>query len=675
MSNSEDAPYELFKQALTTTAKAMSAQRDVEVAFSGDGPRAEEGRIALAAPPRELSPLLAARARGEADGAALRLAHHDVIAHNRHRPDGDVGRQVYEAAERARIESIGARAMAGTADNLDAALVARCEKAGYTRVTDRSEAPIAPAVEFLLRERLTGRAIPAELEGFVGLWRNEVSSDGKRPLDGIIEELGDQLISQLSDQAAFAETVQKIIRDYTKGDEAGEEDGEEQDQSEEDSQQNEQQQSSEDGESGEETQGATMEEMEAGDTDDMEGEETNVSVDSDVDMDSDDDVDENDDGAKPLRPNYRDGDDSDRFVYRAFTTANDEVAQAADLCDAEELTRLRAYLDHQLESLQGAVSKLANKLQRRLMAQQNRSWSFDLEEGVLDTARLTRVITDPTAPLSFKQEDDSNFRDTVVTLLLDNSGSMRGRPIMVAALCADILARTLERCGVKVEILGFTTKAWKGGLSREDWVKAGKPAGPGRLNDLRHIVYKSADAPWRRARKNLGLMMREGLLKENIDGEALLWAHDRILGRPEARKIMMVISDGAPVDDSTLSVNVGNYLERHLRQVIEELETRSPVELIAIGIGHDVTRYYKRAVTIVDAEQLGGVMTEQLASLFDENGDAPKPAAMAVPPRGGSSVRPAGAVSGASAGAPKYGGPKVGSGRDVKAAALPPGKR
>ena len=415
----------------------------------------------------------------------------------------------------------------------------------------------------------------------------------------------------------------------------------------------------------EEPMGASAEQMDAGDTEEMDGEEANVSVDMDVDAEADDTPDETDDGTKPLRPNFKEGDDRDRFNYTVFTREHDEVAQAPDLCDAEELTRLRAYLDHQLQGLQGAVSKLANKLQRRLMAQQNRSWSFDLEEGVLDTARLTRVITDPTAPLSFKQEDDSEFRDTIVTLLLDNSGSMRGRPIMVAALCADILARTLERCSVKTEILGFTTKAWKGGMSREDWVKVGKPPSPGRLNDIRHIVYKQADAPWRRARKNLGLMMREGLLKENIDGEALLWAHDRLLGRPEQRKILMVISDGAPVDDSTLNVNVGNYLERHLRQVIAEIETKSPVELIAIGIGHDVTRYYKRAVTIVDAEQLGGAMTEQLASLFDENG--PEPKAMAIPPLTERTVR--GAVSGAASGAPSY-GRKVDLGRAVKSTSL-----
>jgi cobaltochelatase CobT len=658
MSKTDEAPYELFKQALATTAKAMSQTRDVEVNFSGDGPRAEADRLVLVPPPRDLAPEVAARVRGEADATALRMAHHDPVAHAKSRPDGEVGRQVYEAAERARIESIGARAMDGTANNLDAALASRCEKAGYTRMEDRQDAPLAPAVEFLLRERLTGRPLPQEAEGIAALWRDEVNQRGADTLE--------KLIDQLHDQEQFAKTIQALIRDLTKGDEAGEDQGEQDQESEEESDQNNQENSAEDGESGEETQGATMEEIDAGDTDDMEGEETNVSVDADADMDAEDNPEDSDDGTKPLRPNFRDGDDQDRFQYKAFTNANDEIAQAPDLCDPEELTRLRAYLDHQLESLQGAVSKLANKLQRRLMAQQNRSWSFDLEEGVLDTARLTRVITDPTAPLSFKQEDDSNFRDTVVTLLLDNSGSMRGRPIMVAALCADILARTLERCGVKVEILGFTTKAWKGGLSREDWVKAGKPAGPGRLNDLRHIVYKSADAPWRRARKNLGLMMREGLLKENIDGEALLWAHDRLLARPEQRKIMMVISDGAPVDDSTLSVNVGNYLERHLRQVIEELETRSPIELIAIGIGHDVTRYYKRAVTIVDAEQLGGAMTEQLASLFDENGEAPKPEAMAVPPLTRETVKPGGATTGAGAGAPRYGGPKLGSGRDVR---------
>ena len=349
-----------------------------------------------------------------------------------------------------------------------------------------------------------------------------------------------------------------------------------------------------------------------------------------------DDIDEEEapEGEEPWRPELPFSSLSNENFYRVYTNQFDEVIGAEDLCDAEELGRLRNYLDKQLASLQGVVARLANRLQRRLMAQQNRSWEFDLEEGLLDAARLTRIIINPLHALSFKVEHDTQFRDTVVTLLLDNSGSMRGRPITVAATCADILARTLERCGVKVEILGFTTRAWKGGQSREKWLADGKPANPGRLNDLRHIIYKAADTPWRRARRSLGLMMREGLLKENIDGEALIWAHNRLLARSEQRRILMVISDGAPVDDSTLSVNSGNYLERHLRQVITDIEQRSPIELIAIGIGHDVTRYYRRAVTIIDAEELGGAMTEKLAELFEDQAEpARRPARPQAPRR------------------------------------------
>ncbi|WP_373004555.1 cobaltochelatase subunit CobT [Hyphomonas sp.] len=656
MAKTETTPQELFKQALAATTKAMTADRDVEVGFGNDAGSDGE-RIVLRPPPVELPAPVVARIRGEADAIALRRAHHDEAAHVQNRPQGDLPRKVYDAAEHARIESLGANAMRGTALNLDAVLELRCKSGEFAMGAEDPEAVLAPAVEFLLREKLTGRPLPEAAARVADVWRERVEADTGGALD--------KLIAQLHDQPGFAKTIREMIRDLTAGDQSGDEAQADDDQQEQDSEDEQSQQGEQDQES-EEPMGASSEQMESGDSEEIDGEETNVSVDQDVDLEADEDADDSDDGSKPLRPNFRDGDERDKFAYNVFTRAHDEVAQAADLCDPEELTRLRAYLDHQLMGLQGAVSKLANKLQRRLMAQQNRSWSFDLEEGVLDTARLTRVITDPTAALTFKQEDDSNFRDTVVTLLLDNSGSMRGRPIMVAALCADILARTLERCGVKTEILGFTTKAWKGGMAREDWVKAGKPNGPGRLNDVRHIIYKQADAPWRRARKNLGLMMREGLLKENIDGEALLWAHDRLFARSEQRKILMVISDGAPVDDSTLNVNVGNYLERHLRQVIEEIETRSPIELIAIGIGHDVTRYYKRAVTIVDAEQLGGAMTEQLASLFDENG--PNPKAMAIPPLTERTVR--GAVSGAASGAPSYGGRKTGLGRDVKTTSL-----
>lgn len=652
----DTGPQDLFKAALAATTKAMSAERELEVGFGNDAGDHGE-RITLRPPPIELPPEVAARIRGEADALALRRAHHDPAAHAAHRPQGELARRVYESAETARIESLGANAMTGTAGNLDAALDFRCKSTNFGGGSEDPEAILAPALEFLLREKLTGRELPESARRVADVWREKVETRAGRAIEGLIE--------QLHDQPNFSKTIRSIIRDLTTSDVPGEDvesEMEEDSRQEEDSQT----QTGEDDTSTEEQMGSSSEEMQAGETEDIDGEEANVSVDQDADLDADDSPDQDEDGTKPLRPNFQPGDERDRFAYNVFTRQHDETANAQDLCDAEELTRLRAYLDHQLQGLQGAVSKLANKLQRRLMAQQNRSWSFDLEEGVLDTARLTRVITDPTAPLSFKQEDDSQFRDTVVTLLLDNSGSMRGRPIMVAALCADILARTLERCGVKVEILGFTTKAWKGGISREDWVKAGKPQGPGRLNDLRHIVYKSADAPWRRARKNLGLMMREGLLKENIDGEALLWAHDRLMARPEQRRIMMVISDGAPVDDSTLSVNVGNYLERHLREVIGYLENRSPIELIAIGIGHDVTRYYKRAVTIVDAEQLGGVMTEQLASLFDEDG--PNPSAVSAPPK--TEIASRSAVSGTDTGAPSYGGAKVGTGRAVKQTSL-----
>ena len=606
---------EVFRNALGVTTKALSADEDTEVTFGPDGSGTSGKQVVIRTPPKSIEAEVAARLRGEADAAALRLAHHDPVAHLRNRPKSSEAREIFEAAERARVESIGAAVMDGVGNNLDAALVERCEKAGYGRMQDRQDAPLADAVEFVLREKLTGRPLPEIAEGIAGFWRDDILGKSGENLD--------QLVDQMGDQDAFAKLMKDLIRDLTAGERQEHDDQEDQDEESTEDETPDADQGEDDGDQGEQSMGASMEDVDTSDMDESD-DEANVTVETDADMDAGEDPEEVEDGSKPLRPNYTESDAQDQR-YKVFTTANDEVVSAETLCDAEELTRLRAYLDQQLSGLQGAVARLANKLQRRLMAQQNRSWTFDLEEGVLDTARLTRVITDPTSPLSFKMEDDSNFRDTVVTLLMDNSGSMRGRPIMVAALCADILARTLERCGVKCEVLGFTTRAWKGGSSREDWVEAGKPPQPGRLNDLRHIVYKAADVPLRRARRNLGLMMREGLLKENIDGEALIWAHDRLLARPELRRILMVISDGAPVDDSTLSVNTGNYLERHLREVIDYIETKSDIELIAIGIGHDVTRYYKRAVTIVDAEQLGGAMTEQLASLFDEDGPPAEP--------------------------------------------------
>ena len=486
--------------------------------------------------------------------------------------------------------------------NLAAQLEQRLVQRGVAKARKREEAPLADVLGLLVRERLTGEKPPSSVAAAVELWRPFIEERAGRDLA--------KLEGALRDQGAFARLTRTILKDLALGDESdqsGEEESEGQDSESQNEGDNEDDRS-QDGES-------TTTEMSDEKSEDGEDSDAEASPEQSDEMS---DAEEPEEGMKPNRADapfaHQDG-----WGYKIFTTQFDEEIAAADLCDAEELTRLRSFLDQQLAALQGVVSRLANKLQRLLMAQQNRHWEFDLEEGMLDISRLPRIIIDPMYPLSFKREKDTDFRDTVVTLLLDNSGSMRGRPIMVAAMCADILGRTLERCAVKTEILGFTTRAWKGGQAREKWTHDGKPSNPGRLNDLRHIVYKAADEPWRRAKRNLGLMMREGLLKENIDGEALMWAHNRIMARPEQRKILMVISDGAPVDDSTLSVNAGNYLERHLRRVIEDIQNRSSVELTAIGIGHDVTRYYKKAVTIVDAEQLGGAMTTQLISLFEED--------------------------------------------------------
>ncbi|HXM31342.1 MAG TPA: cobaltochelatase subunit CobT, partial [Xanthobacteraceae bacterium] len=447
----------------------------------------------------------------------------------------------------------------------------------------------------------------------VNIWRDFIEKRAERDLARLSEEV--------EDQRAFGEIVHDLLSSLDMGEQRISDREEEDSDDDEDGQNQAGEEGGAERDDASESAASDDSKLAADDTSDAATEsEEAPSAERPEDVDSGDSR----EAGEPWRPRHPLSNEPRGPDYRAFSTRFDETIGAEELCDPEELSRLRSYLDKQLQHLQGMVARLANRLQRRLLAQQNRAWDFDLEEGMLDSARLSRIIIDPFQPLSFKQERDMDFRDTVVTLLLDNSGSMRGRPITVAATCADILARTLERCGVKVEILGFTTRAWKGGQSREAWLAAGKPPNPGRLNDLRHIIYKSADAPWRRARKNLGLMMREGLLKENIDGEALDWAHKRLLGRAEQRKILMMISDGAPVDDSTLSVNPGNYLERHLRHIIEEIETRSPVELIAIGIGHDVTRYYRRAVTIVDAEELGGAITEKLAELFSETqGAAP----------------------------------------------------
>jgi len=608
----KESPTEPFKRAVAGCLRAIARQPELEVAFAAERPGLIGGKARLPEPARKLTKQEAAIVRGHADAMALRIACHDATMHRKLQPQGQQARAVFEAVEQARVEAIGARRMTGVAGNLTAMLEDKYHRARFSDVTDRADAPIEEAVAMIVRERLTGLAPPAAAKRLVELWRPMIEERAGEDLD--------RLDSLVEDQRKFADVVRDLLDSLDMGDDRSSDSEDDEDDSDQDERSPE---SGDDGDNNdsEDSQQTSMEdsEMSSEDTPESAAEAAEAPT---SDMADDQDMGDSEAPGEPQRPKYHGQNEPRGPDYKAFTHKFDETVAAEDLCDAEELDRLRGYLDKQLSHLQGVVARLANRLQRRLMAQQNRSWEFDLEEGHLDPARLSRVIIDPMHALSFKYEKDTEFRDTVVTLLLDNSGSMRGRPITVAATCADILARTLERCGVKVEILGFTTRAWKGGQSREAWLAAGKPANPGRLNDLRHIIYKSADAPWRRARKNLGLMMREGLLKENIDGEALDWAHKRLLARQEQRKILMMISDGAPVDDSTLSVNAGNYLERHLRWVIEEIETRSPVELIAIGIGHDVTRYYRRAVTIVDAEELGGAMTEKLAELFEEHARA-----------------------------------------------------
>ena len=604
MTKPDQTRQEEFKRATAGVLRAIARQNDVQVAFQ-PGPAGVTGkRVRLPLPTRSLPPAEIAKLRGAADAAALRLRHHDEALHAARIPQRREAREVFDALEQVRVEAVGSRYMPGVAANLRARLAEECEAEGYDRMTRKDQLPLPAALSLLARERLSGEPVPESAHRVLELWRDSLGEEAEAALE--------DMARWQDDQERFARAARKLLAALDLAEAEVEAEAEDQEEGEEGEESTPQQDQSAEGESraqdSEQMLGAQPEAMqgEAAEDETQEGEEEGAAADGDERP-----------GGPQQRREVPQIDDS--TLYRAYTKQFDEEVAADDLCDAEELSRLRQQLDQQLSHLQGVVSKLANRLQRRLLAQQQRAWEFDLEEGLLDVARLARVVANPMHSLSYKREREADFRDTVVTLLIDNSGSMRGRPITVAAMCSDILARTLERCGVKVEILGFTTRAWKGGQSREKWVQDGKPRNPGRLNDLRHVIYKAADAPWRRARKNLGLMLREGLLKENIDGEALEWAYRRLVVRPEHRRILMVISDGAPVDDSTLSVNPGNYLERHLRKVIHDIESRGLVELIAIGIGHDVTRYYRRAVTIVDAEELGGTMMKKLAELFDED--------------------------------------------------------
>ena len=599
-------PADPFKKALAEATRTMADDPEMTVAYSVDPPGMNREGVRLPQVSRRMTRDEVLLARGTADAFALRRKYHDEGVAARYAPQGQLARDIYEAMETARCEAVGARAMPGTAGNIDAKIAHEAERKGYAQITQPSDAPLSVAAGYMVRHLATGRPLPRGADTVMNLWSGHIAQTAGGTLEGID--------AALTDQAAFARMARQVIADLGYGDQLGDDpDAEPDDGAGEDEDQAQDQPDSTGEDQDEDDTDASPEESQDSQPD---AAEATLSRDDQAEMEDGEEAELPDTEAPPEPPPPPPHSDADPN-YRPFTTDFDEEVHAEDLAEPAELERLRAWLDQQLEPLKGAVGRLANKLMRRLQAQQNRSWEFDLEEGILDVARLARVVANPTTPLSFKVEKDTEFRDTVVTILLDNSGSMRGRPISIAAICADVLARTLERCDVKVEILGFTTRAWKGGQSRERWLAQGRPRGPGRLNDLRHIIYKSADAPWRRVRDNLGLMMKEGLLKENIDGEALEWAHRRSVARPEARKILMVISDGAPVDDSTLGENPASYLERHLRDVIAMVEKMRRVELIAIGIGHDVTRYYQRAVTITDVEQLAGAMTEQLAALFD----------------------------------------------------------
>ena len=596
---------DLFRRALAGAARAIARDPDVEVAFASEAAPPSGKTARVPSPGPSMQPKLVAEARGAADSLALRLRHHNDRLHASAAPVDPDARAVFDALETARFEALGARTMSGVRNNLSELTEARVRGDAILRARSAEEVPLATAIGLLARQRLTGDAPPASARSGLDLVAPWIEEKAGVELDA--------LALTLDDQAAFAKVARRLLEDLDlaaaseESEQPPEEGGE-----------------GEEGEEGGPEQGEDENETgpSAGEAE-MRAEQVDQEGDADtspqeMELGDDELADDNDTAESALSaPARRNWDLSPETDYKPFTTRFDEMVEADELCDEEELTRLRAYLDQQMGGLHNVVTKLANRLQRRLMAQQARSWDFDQEEGLLDAARLARVVVNPMHSLSYKIERDTEFRDTVVGVLIDNSGSMRGRPIAIAAICADILTRTLERVGVASEVLGFTTRAWKGGQSRELWLSDGRPANPGRLNDLRHIVYKRADEPYRHAKRNLGLMMREGLLKENIDGEALLWAHNRLIARPEERRILMVISDGAPVDDSTASANGGAYLERHLRQVIEWVERRSTVELVAIGIGHDVTRYYSRAVTIMDAEQLGGAMIEQLARLFE----------------------------------------------------------
>ncbi|MBA4274087.1 MAG: cobaltochelatase subunit CobT [Alphaproteobacteria bacterium] len=600
-----------FAARLAKVAEAVSGREELTVAVGSnrveDAPLSIQNTILVHKLTNADDASMKRHMRGQVDLAALALKHHDPRTHHSLRPTDGKASRVYDALELVRLEAEGAQHMQGMQHNLSQRYEVHCELSGYARVSETADPPMADVVAMIAREALTGQKPPRAIETLVAVWRPWVEKQMLKHID--------TLAQQVADQEAFSRTVNDILYDLeliterpwspsdaSDGDDAEplEAKGEQRD----------------DTESMEEIDpSATLESKgESGDSMEDAGDSKAQGKESDADHQE-----EVADAEKtPNRPNTlpEKAPLSDIPAYHAYTTEYDEIVEADALAPADELDRLNLQLIDRVKQYHTVTSRLATRLQRLLLAQQARQWIYEQEDGMIDNARLARIVARPDVIDIYKIEKDTDFKDTVVTLLIDNSGSMRGRPITIAALSADILARTLERCGVKVEILGFTTRDWKGGMCRKRWLSDGRPSDPGRLNDLRHIIYKSADMRLARARRNLGLMLKDGILKENIDGEAVLWAYQRLRARKEQRKILMVISDGAPVDDSTLSINTGGYLDRHLREAIAEVERDRSVELLAIGIGHDVTRYYSRAVTLHDVEQLGDTMVEEVTKLF-----------------------------------------------------------
>ena len=587
----EEARKEKFKLAITSTIKVISGKEKIEINFGDRNSNLKNSNFLQFDNLKDLKDFT--KIRAEADSRALKIKYSNRKIYEKNLPTNSTSKFLYNLSEKIRYEQIGSNNLKGIKKNLLNNYQLKQKFTEKNQLKSKEDVKVGEAFELYLLKNFLNVKLDKLSEKILNYWNKEFDEKIKNKINF--------LKKNLYDQEVYSSIFAGLIEEMNINENIDENDQKEQEKSENNDGQNHQSESEQENNKLETSQAGLDAEY---DFDNQKIDESLLDTDSDSENEQ-----------KVIQKNIN---NINKSLYKVYTEEFDQVAKAEKLESNEEILRLRENLDQQLTGFQDLITKLANKLQRQLLAKQNRSWEFDLEEGQLDSSKLPRIIMDPFNSLSFKKEKDLEFRDTIVTLLIDNSGSMRGRPITIAAICADILSRTLERCAVKVEILGFTTKNWKGGQSREKWNVTKKISNPGRLNDLRHIIYKSADAPWRQSKKNIGLMLKEGLLKENIDGEAILWAYNRIKKRKEERKIIMVISDGAPVDDSTLSVNSGDYLEKHLKQTVKFIEDKTDTEILAIGIGHDVSRYYSKAIKITDVQELGDVMFDQLSNLFNK---------------------------------------------------------